>query len=116
VTWAWLGVAIQAITPSIARSLSLDPNHPSGALVASVTPDSPAHKAGLKPGDVIIKAGGRNINAVHELPRIVAAAPIGNKLDLTVRRGGEQQKLEATIAEMPRTVASAEERGSSPET
>jgi serine protease Do len=116
VTWAWLGVAIQAITPSIARSLSLDPNHPSGALVASVTPDSPAHKAGLKPGDVIIKAGGRDIETVHQLPRLVAESPIGSKLDLTVRRGDEQQKLEATIAEMPRTVASAEERGSSPET
>ena len=111
VTWGWLGVAIQNITPSIARSLGLDPNHPTGALVASVTPDSPAQKAGLKPGDVIIEADGRNINAVRELPRIVAALPIGSNLHLTVLRGGEQQKLEATIAEMPQTVASAGENG-----
>jgi len=46
VTWGWLGVAIQSITPSIARNLGLDPNHPTGAPVASMTPDSPAHKAG----------------------------------------------------------------------
>src|SRR5215469_14370257 len=114
VTWGWLGVAIQGITPSIARSLGLAPNHPIGALVASVTPESPAQKAGLKAGDVIIKAGGRDIKAVHEVPRIVAAAPIGSKLDLTVLRGGEQQKLEATIAEMPQTVASAGESGVEP--
>jgi len=115
VTWGWLGVAIQGITPSIARSLGLDPNHPAGALVASVTPDSPAQKAGLKPGDVITEVDGRNIKAVHELPRIVASAPIGSKLELTIRRGGEQQKLEATIAEMPQTMASAGESGVEPD-
>jgi len=110
-TWGWLGVAIQSITPSIAKSLGLDPNQTAGALVASVTPNSPAQRAGLEPGDVITEVGGRNIKAVHELPRIVAAAPIGSKLDLTIRRGGEQQKLEATIAETPQTTSSAEETG-----
>ena len=48
---------------------------------------------------------------MRELPRIVAALPIGSNLHLTVLRGGEQQKLEATIAEMPQTVASAGENG-----
>jgi len=80
-----------------------------------VTPDSPAQKAGLKPGDVITEVDGRNIKAVHELPRIVASAPIGSKLELTIRRGGEQQKLEATIAEMPQTMASAGESGVEPD-
>jgi serine protease Do len=111
VTWGWLGVSIQNITPSIAKSLGLDPDHPTGALVASVTPNSPAQKAGLKPGDVIIEADGHNIKAVHALPRIVAAAPIGSTLELTIRRGGEEQKLEATIAEMPESVASGGESG-----
>ena len=114
VTWGWLGVAIQAITPSIARSLGLDPNHSTGALVASVMPDSPAQKAGLKPGDVIIRAGDRDIGTVHQLPRLVAEAPIGSKLELTVRRGGEEQKLEATVAEMPQATASAGENGTEP--
>jgi len=111
VTWGWLGVAIQSITPSIARNLGLDPEHPAGALVASVTPDSPAQKAGLKPGDVITEADGRKIETVHQLPRLVAAQPIGSKLELTIRRGGNGQKLEATIAEMPQTVASEGESG-----
>ena len=114
VTWGWLGVAIQRITPSIAKSLGLDPNHPMGALVASVTPDSPAQKAGLQPGDVIIEAGGHGIETVHELPRLVAAAPIGSKLDLKIRRGGKQQTLEATIGEMPEKLASTGAGGAQP--
>ena len=114
VTWGWLGVAIQSITPSIAKSLDLDPNHPAGALVAAVTPDSPAQKAGLEPGDVITEADGRDIKTVHDLPRLVAAEPIGSKLDLTIRRGGKEAKLEATIGEMPETVASAGETGVQP--
>ena len=62
-----------------------------------------------KPGDVIIEAGGRKIETKHELPRLVAAAPIGSKLDLTILRAGKEQILEATIAEMPETVASTGE-------
>ena len=114
VTWGWLGVAIQRITPSIAKSLRLDPNHPMGALVASVTPDNPAQKAGLQPGDVIIEAGGHDIETVHDLPRLVAAAPIGSKLDLKIRRGGKQQTLEATIGEMPEKLASTGAGGAQP--
>ena len=53
VDWGWLGVAIQNITPPIAKSLGLDQTEASGALIASVVPDSPAAKAGLKAGDVV---------------------------------------------------------------
>jgi serine protease Do len=105
VTWGWLGVAIQNVTSSIAKSLGLDPNHPTGALVASVTPDSPAAKAGLKPGDVITAAGGHDIRTVQELPRLVAATPVGNKLELTVLRDGKQ--IDARIGEMPQNEAVA---------
>jgi len=108
VTWGWLGVTIQNVTPSIAKSLRLDPDHPGGALVASVSPDSPAEKAGIKPGDVVTAAGGRDIKTMHDLPRLVAATPIGSKLDLTIRRGGKQQSVAATIGEMPEKVASAQ--------
>jgi serine protease Do len=101
VTRGWLGVSIQSITPTIARSLGLNPQQPEGALVASVTPDSPAAKAGLKQGDVILKAGDHPIKQVHDLPRIVAASPIGQKLALAVERDGKQMTAEPTIAEMP---------------
>ncbi|HTZ34674.1 MAG TPA: Do family serine endopeptidase [Stellaceae bacterium] len=98
VTRGWLGVAIQGITPTIEKSLDL--KTASGALVSSVTPDSPAAKVGLKPGDVIVGAGGRPIDHPRDLPRVVAAAPIGKPLDLTVRRQGNQMTLSPVIAEL----------------
>ena len=114
VTWGWLGVSVKNVTSSIAKSLGLDPNHPAGALVASVSKDSPADKAGIKQGDMIIAAGGHEIRTPHDLPRIVEATPVGNKLDLTIRRGGKQQTVEATIAEMPEKVASAQRGAAQP--
>jgi serine protease Do len=114
VTWGWLGVAIQSVTPSIAKSLGLDPERTSGALVASVSPDSPAAKAGLKSGDVITAAGGHEIKTVRDLPRLVAASPVGSKLGLTILRNGNEQTLDATIGEMPKKVASAEPGGEQP--
>jgi serine protease Do len=111
VTWGWLGVAIQTITPSIAKSFGIDPERASGALVASVTPDSPASRAGLKSGDVITAAGGHELKTVHDLPRLVAATPAGSKLDLTILRNGKEEKIEATIGEIPSKVAAAEQRG-----
>jgi serine protease Do len=100
VTRGWLGVAIQSITPSIAKSLGMDPDRSVGALVASVTPNSPAAKAGIKPGDVILSAQGQPIKTVHDLPRLVAKAPIGQKFDLRVQRNGKETALSATIAEL----------------
>ncbi len=114
-TWGWLGIAIESITPSIAKSLGLDQEHPTGAaLVASVSENSPAAKAGLKPGDVITAAGGHQIRDPHDLPRLVAAAPIGSKLPLKILRDGKELTLEATIGEMPKapeTEQAAEQSG-----
>ena len=100
VTRGWLGVAVQSISAPIAKSLALNPDQPTGALVASVTPNSPAAKAGIKQGDVILSANGHPIKTVHDLPRLVAATPIGQKLDLTIRRNGKEMTVAATIAEM----------------
>jgi serine protease Do len=82
--------------------------------VASVSPGSPADKAGIKPGDVVIAAGGHEIRTLHDLPRLVAATPVGSKLDLTIRRGGKQQTVEVTIGEMPEKVASAQRGAAQP--
>ncbi len=109
VTRGWLGVAIQGITPAIAKSLGLDADRPSGALVASVTANSPAAKAGIKQGDVIISAGGQPVKQVGDLPRIVAGTPPGQPLDLTILRGGKEMKLAAMLGELsdsPKQVAS----------
>ncbi|MBV9863271.1 MAG: DegQ family serine endoprotease [Alphaproteobacteria bacterium] len=100
VTRGWLGVAVQTITPTIARTLGLDPDAPEGALVSSVTPDSPAAAIGLQPGDIILSANGQPIHSVRDLPRLVAAAPIGQKLALTVRRNGRDMTLAPVIAQL----------------
>ncbi|MGE3279653.1 MAG: DegQ family serine endoprotease [Alphaproteobacteria bacterium] len=108
VTRGWLGVAIQGITPAIARSLGLNPDRPSGALVASVTANSPAAKAGIKQGDVITAAGGQPVKQVGDLPRIVAGTPPGQNLDLTILRSGQEIKLATTLGELsdsPKPVA-----------
>jgi serine protease Do len=107
VAWGWLGVAIQNVTPPIARSLGLDADHPTGALVAAVVPDSPAAKAGLESGDVITQAGSHVIKDVRDLPRIVAETPVGSKLQLTIYRGGKTRTLVADIGEMPKQMAAA---------
>jgi serine protease Do len=110
-TWAWLGVEIQTITPAIAKSLGLNPDEPQGALVAAVMPDSPAAKSGLKSGDVITAANGQPIKTVHDLPRLVASTPIGQKVTLDVRRNGKETQLTATVSELPKKqqTAAAEE-------
>src|SRR3954451_22000805 len=120
VTRGWLGVAIQSITPAIAKSLGMNPDEPTGALVATVTANSPAAKAGLKPGDVILTANGQPVKSVHDLPRLVASMPPGQKLELSVRRGGKDMNLAATTAEMPQEQQTAsaqstgEEKGPAP--
>jgi serine protease Do len=103
VTRGWLGVAIQGITPAIAKSLGLSPERPSGALVASVTANSPAAKAGIKQGDVITAAGGQPVKQVGDLPRIVAGTPPGQQLELTILRGGQEMKLATTLGELSDT-------------
>lgn len=110
-TWGWLGISIQSITPSIAKSLGVNQEHPTGALVASVSADSPAAKAGLKPGDVITAADGHQIRDPHDLPRLVAATPIGSKVTLKIIRDGKELTIEATIGEMPKTVAAEQPSG-----
>jgi serine protease Do len=113
VTWGWLGVAIQNVTPPIAHSLDLP--HPEGALVASVIPNSPAAKAGIKSGDVIVAANGHPITSVQQLPPIVAESKIGGKLPLEIIRNGKKMTLAATVGTMPSNLeASTEQVPSAP--
>ncbi len=99
----WLGVAIQDITPELARSFGLQ--RAQGALVADVTPDSPAARAGLERGDVIVNFDGTDIDEAHQLPVLVADTKIGKSVSITVLRNGERHTLHATVAEMPAATA-----------
>ncbi len=83
----WLGVRIQTVTPEIAESLKLD--EPSGALVADVTAGGPAAAAGIRSGDVVLRFNGRKIDAMRDLPRIVAETPVGADAAVEVWRDGE---------------------------
>jgi len=98
VTRGWLGVQIQKVTPSLAKSFGLD--EPRGALVGEVLPESPAAKAKIEGGDIILEFGGKQVEDFDELPRIVAATPPGSKVDLLLLREGKKKKVSITLEEM----------------
>jgi serine protease Do len=95
----WLGVQIQEVTPPIAASLGLKSDH--GALVAVVTPDGPAARAGLQQGDVVLSFDGKDVDQLHDLPRLVAGAAPGRDATVTVWRDGHKTDLVAKLGEMP---------------
>jgi len=94
-----IGVAIQGVNKDLADSFGLD--QPRGALVSTVEAGSPAEKAGLKPGDVILAVDGKAIEQSVDLPRIVGEAKPGTALKLEVWRKGAKQDLRVTVGEMP---------------
>jgi serine protease Do len=94
----WLGVYIQEVTPDIAESLGL--NDDKGALISSVSEDSPAAEGGVQPGDVIIKFDGRVIEKMRDLPRIVAETDIGAKVKVELFRQGKSQVVTVTLGEL----------------
>jgi serine protease Do len=99
VSRGWLGVLIQDVTRELADSFGM--KHPSGALVARVLPDSPAEKAGIQPGDVILKYNGTKINDSSMLPPLVGASRIDKPAKVIVMRGGKRITLEVSIGELP---------------
>ncbi|GAB4236338.1 MAG: Do family serine endopeptidase [Methyloligellaceae bacterium] len=105
----WLGVRIQTVTDSIAESLGMP--EPKGALVASVTPDSPAAKAGFEAGDVILRFDGQEIETMRELPKVVARTRIGKTVTVEVMRNGERKSFEVTIGRLPEQKVAARDSG-----
>jgi serine protease Do len=99
VTRGWLGVSIQAISGDLAKAMRLQ--NTEGALVAQVMPDSPASKAGLQAGDVIMEYEGHPIAKASDLPRLVAATPVGKTATVQVLRDGKPLKLSLQVAAMP---------------
>lgn len=94
----WLGVRIQNVTQDIAEGLNLDKSR--GALVASVTSDGPGAKAGIQPGDVILKFNGRDITEMHRLPLIVAETEVDAVVDVLVFRKGKTVTLKVKVGEL----------------
>ncbi len=94
-----IGVAIQEMSKELAESFGLP--KPQGALVASVEKGLPADKAGIEPGDVILKFDGKPITQSSDLPRIVGATKPGSQVVVQVWRKGATRDIKVTVAEMP---------------
>ena len=92
-----IGVAIQEVTRQLADSFGLP--RAAGAIVSSVELDGPAARAGVLQGDVILRFGGREVDASSDLPRIVAAVEPGSLVAVDVFRGGAPLSVQVTVGE-----------------
>jgi serine protease Do len=102
-----LGVTIQGVSKDLADSFGL--KKPQGALVAAVEPRSPADRAGIKTGDIILGVDGRDIDNSIDLPRVIGESRPGTQVKLKIWRQGETKEIAASLGEMPaEKVASAE--------
>ena len=103
VTRGWIGVTIQELTPELAHEFGLKKSK--GALVSDVAKDSPAGKAGIKRGDVIIELNGKEIKDVSSLRNMVAQSKAGSEITLKMLRSGKELTVRVVIVELPREVA-----------
>jgi serine protease Do len=94
----WLGVQVQGITPDLAKSFGLERER--GALVADVMPDTPAEKAGIERGDIIVEFNGRKIEEMNDLPRVVAATPPNTDVSMKILRKGQEKVVQVRVAEL----------------
>ena len=92
-----LGIQIQEVTPELATSFGL--KEAKGALVAAIEKGSPAEKAGMQPGDVILKFEGKAVSSSSDLPRMVGAIKPGSKTKVEIWRNGASKDLNITLAE-----------------
>ncbi len=94
----WLGVHIQTVTDEIAESLGLGETR--GALVANVTEDGPADKAGITAGDVILRFDGKPVDKMRHLPWLVAETAVGTETSVVVWRKGEEHELTVSLGRL----------------
>ncbi len=99
VTRGWLGVVIQDINDDLAKSFGLKSAR--GVLIAEVTDGSPADKAGLHQGDVILRLNGRELDDVADLRNRIALTAPGTEVSLDIVRDGKEQTIKVTIGEQP---------------
>jgi serine protease Do len=113
VSRGWLGVLIQDLTKELAESFGM--SQPHGALVAKVLPDSPAKKAGIRRGDVIVAFNGNKIEESAALPPIVGSTKVGVDVPVEIIRDRKQIEVMVRLGELPEEVASAEHTRPHPE-
>lgn len=99
VTRAFLGVSIQPVTPDIAKAFNLTKNE--GALISDVSANSPAERAGLKPGDVVTKVDGQTIADSRALQLMIGQMQPGRTVHVSVVRDGAERDYPITLGEQP---------------
>jgi serine protease Do len=92
----WLGVVIQSTT-DVAEGLGLDEGI--GSLIVNISPNSPAEKAGIQVGDIILKFDGKEVTANRKLPRIVAETPVGKKVLVELMSKGKKKTIDLIVGE-----------------
>ena len=107
----WLGVSVQEVTPELAKSFGLKDNK--GALVAEVFKGTPAEKAGIEQGDIIVGFNGKDVGDSKELPRILASTPVGEKVTIKLQRNGSSFERTVKVGEMEEKKAELAEEDTS---
>jgi serine protease Do len=103
VTRGWIGVTIQELTPELAQEFGLKKSK--GALVSDVAKDSPAARAGIMRGDVILEFNGKEVKDVSSLRNMVAQSKTGSDITMKILRAGKEFTVKVNIIELPREVA-----------
>ena len=104
-----LGVTIQAVSPDLADSFGL--KKAQGALVSAVESGSPAEKAGIKPGDVIVAVDGRTVEQSADLPRVIGETRPGTRVSISLWREGKTREVSASLGEIPAEKIAAADGG-----
>ena len=105
----WLGVSVQDVTPQLAKQFGIE--QPEGALVGEVIKGSPAEKAGIKRGDVIVTFNGKKVEDSGHLRNMAASTPVGSKVNLEVVRDKRKVPVIVVVSEQPKEVAGGKEEG-----
>jgi len=101
IKWPWIGIYMQELTPELAKKFGVS----KGVLVADVVKGSPAEKAGIQSGDVVQKVNGHPVGSPFELKEEVLNTQIGQKITLTVIRGGKPLEISLVTASRPKEIA-----------
>jgi serine protease Do len=99
----WIGITIQELTPELSQKFGLKKTR--GALVSDVTKDSPAAKAGIIRGDIILEFNGKEVKDVSTLRNMVAQSKAGSVLPVKILRSGKEYTLKVVIVELPKEIA-----------